>query len=204
MLSDDAIDQALFTYTAVQARPGLESRVLHSVTASRELAIKWRNPLTLWPWSIVALSVVFVAALSAAVWTHIQSTTRPSQSAHNGGPVAQARLQPERNLQTLKEAVRPKLVRASLAHFSVPISRKPVEKAEPVVPAPPTLTDQERLLALLATKSFGEALTFPVSQPIALARLEDHRIEIRALSTQPISITPIRIAALQSAPSLAP
>lgn len=184
---DSLMERALASYTAQEARPGLERRILASVAAantSRPRGWSWKSV-----WALAAGAALVAAMVIPVVFRssrpEIALVQHPAAGVEQSAQSAPSFASPAHS--TLKLGAR-----RSHATGRVPI------RAQFGQPRP---TREELLMARFAAKEpeSMEALTASkpdLDAPVAMAAIPDNPIAIEPVEMKPIAIAPIETSSL--------
>lgn len=165
---EEWLDRALQQYGRVNARPGLEGRILANLAAHRQEG----RPFRKWVWAAaVAASVALGFSLWMSYGGHRQQAmpARFSDS-HQAGHVGPSPLRPE-----MAQALRPGKVIAA-AHGRSPEARAHIPVKEPRLsqfPAERPLSSQEQLLKRYVEQFPGEATEVAEAQSETQKQLDE-------------------------------
>lgn len=194
---DLRLDQALASYTPQHSRPGLETRILQSITAKQETSAQisygW---LWAWPASLVGLATLALIIVSATNppmrMRRLLATSAAVLPATTGqAPVPQSSTSPSRSHNTILVQHIPL---SGLLRHKGETRHRQLARPQPQYGLP-RATKEERMLATLAGVQQSEQL---------LASLDttnrDDAIQIAPIPDQPIALEPVKISAIATQP----
>ncbi|HKV95782.1 MAG TPA: hypothetical protein VJW20_24785 [Candidatus Angelobacter sp.] len=182
---DDLLDSALASYSAVEPRPGLESRILARIQdAAEQQQDRWWSTRWLWAGTAIAALIVVIALL---VVRH--GVIAPQEKVIVRTPPAQAQPQPQPAVQNggqekvTKHVTAPRRHTAEIQNASLPLDQRPQ-----VFPTPTPLSEQERLLLSYYARTPREELiaqSHPDDSPLIGASDSDSDIAVPDLTFVP-------------------
>jgi hypothetical protein len=184
---ESLMDRALASYTAQEARPGLERRILASVAAAsrpRPRGWSWK-PVWVLAAGAALLAVMAIPVVFRSPRPEIAVVQHPAARVERSAQAAPALLAPTPS--SLNRGSR-----RSHAAGRVPL---------PTQFGQPRLTNEELLMARFAAKEpeLMEALAKSkpdLDAPVAMAAIPDHPIAIESVEMKPITVAPIQISSL--------
>ena len=175
---DDDLDRALNTvlamYATVEAREGLEQRILVNLRSQEPIArSKW------WAWGLAAAALAII--IVSAAW-RFNGHTRPSIANHPAIPQAPV------------ENTTPKKATNRVAQNTVPVRRPAVRRAAPSdpnpkldqFPSPQPMSDQEKILAMYINQYPEHAALIAEARMEALRQDEAEKVHAVSADDQGI------------------
>ena len=136
---DELLDSMLREYSAVEPRPGLETRILANLKSSRSERKPWFS-ISVWAWSGAAVTVVLLAVLVLHLARPAVQPPPARVEAVKASPVQPAPVNAAKSHETERRQAR-MIHRAHKQNV-----QKVVDNRPDVFPTPAPLSEQEKLL----------------------------------------------------------
>lgn len=153
---DEMLDAMLSSYSSVDPRPGLETRILANVKEQAAQKTRWGFR---WTWGVAALATVGLIMMAIYVSRVQPHHEEPQAAAHPHQPTNSAPALQTKSLTTPKvTAPSTRRQRTQIARVLPPAANQMIAVRQEVFPSPSPLSEQEKLLLRYVTRTPREEL----------------------------------------------